>query len=166
MTIQEQITYLHTKFQGFDRGVIHDVDNRGNEFCETVMQNPKNPSCPLTVTVTLNGCSISVGQIENVTGSNRMTAEQACSAIKDILDDKIIFVLGYREGDDTGFGRPFYSRVFALTGGEDDMSEELDELIDTLDRPLNKFTRLFSSLKGRFVIFNYSSSINKEITRY
>jgi len=165
VTIQEQISYLHTKFPLFDRMVIHDTDNRGNDFCETIMPNKSNPNTPLTVCVTDRGCSISVGQFDNVTGSSSMTVEQACSAIRDILDDKILFVIGYRGGDDTGFGTPFFSRVFALTGKNDDMSEDYERFLKRISSPLGKFARVFSPMKGRFVIFNFSGTVNKEILR-
>lgn len=166
MKIAEQISYLQLKNPAFDRQVIHDVDNRGNEFCEMIMPNAKKPNAPLTVTVTERGCSVSVGQFEDVANSNTMTPEQVCAAIKDIKDDKIIFVLAYRDKDsDTGFGAPFFSRIFAITGGNDDMSEEYDSFITKISTPLTKFSRFFTSLKGRFVIFNYSGSIDREIIR-
>ena len=165
MTIEEQVSYLQLKFPQFDKTVIHDTDNHGNNFCEAIMPNKSQPNLPLTVCVTERGCSISVGQVENVTGSTSMTAEQTCSAIRDILDDKIIFALGYREGDDTGFGSPYFSRIFALTGKDDDMSEDYEYFIKKISSPLSKFARMLSTLKGRFVIFNFSGSINQELTR-
>jgi len=165
MTIQEQISYLHTRFPQFDRAVIHDTDNHGNDFCETVMPNASQPSFPITVSVTDRGCSISVGQLSDVTGSDSMTAEQTASAISDILADKIIFVLGYDDRDEESFASPYFSRVFALTGGKDDMSEDYEYFMGKISTPLNKFSRMFSTLKGRFVIFNFSGSLYREITR-
>ena len=165
MTINEQIAYLQLKMPAFDRQVINDVDNRGNAFCEMIMPNSKKPNRPITVTVTERGCSISVGQFDNVTGSTTMTPEQTYAAIKDIIDDKIIFALAYRDDDDTGFGAPVFSRIFAITGNDDDMSAEYDAFIAKISTPLTKFSKLFTSLKGRFVIFNYSGSLDREITR-
>ncbi|MBQ4090780.1 MAG: hypothetical protein IJC64_00530 [Clostridia bacterium] len=165
MKIEEKIAYIQRKFPAFDRQVIYDTDNRGNDFCEMIMPNQKQPNVPLTVSVSERGCSISVGQIENVTGSDAMTPEQASAAISDILADKIIFVLAYRDGDDTGFGAPFYSRIFALTGKGDDMQEDYRKFIEKINKPLTKISRLFTVLKGRFIIFNFSGSLKREITR-
>ncbi len=165
MTIEEQISYLHMKFPQFDRLIIHDRDNRGRAFCETIMPNKKMPSLPLTITLAERGCSISVGPFENVTGFDTMTIEQVCSAIKDIIADKIIFVQGYKDDDETGFGAPCFKRVFALTGGKDDMSEDFEDFIKQISKPLGKFSRIFTNLKGRFVIYNFSGTVNKEIIR-
>ena len=45
------------------------------------------------MTVTENGCCVSVGQFEDVADSDKMTPDQALAAINDILSDRIIFVL-------------------------------------------------------------------------
>ena len=165
MTVNEQVSILQLKNPAFDRQVIHDVDNRGNEFCELIMQNEKKPNLPITVTVTERGCSISVGQFEDVADSRTMTPEQTLAAIKDITNDKIIFVIAYRDDSKTGFGSPTFSRIFALTGGDDDMSREYDAFINKISSPLTKFSRFFTSLKGRFVIFNFTGSVDREIIR-
>ena len=165
MKIEEQIAYIQRKFPAFDRQVIYDTDNRGNDFCEMIMPNEKQPRLPLTVSVSERGCSISVGQLESVTDSDTMTPEETCAAISDIVSDKIIFVLAYREGEDTGFGAPFYSRVFALTGKDDDMSEDYEKFVARISKPLSKLSRIFTAMKGRFVIFNFSGTLMREITR-
>ena len=165
MTIEEKISYIQRVIPQFDRQVIYDTDSRGNDFCEMILQNPALPYFPITVTLTERGCSISVGQIENVTSSTTMSPEATCAAIRDILDGKIIFVIAYRDGDDTGFGAPYLTRIFALTGNDDDMQDEYDQFIKKISSPLSKFARKFSSLKGRFVIFNFTATVQKEISR-
>lgn len=165
MTIEEQIAYIQKAIPQFDRQVIYDTDSRGNDFCEMILPNPSLTSFPITLTLTERGCSISVGQIENVTSSTTMSPEAACAAIRDILDDKIIFLLAYRDGDDTGFGAPYLTRIFAITGNDDDMQDEYDAFITKISKPLSKFARKFSALKGRFVFFNFTATIHKEILR-
>ncbi len=165
MTAKQTAEYFLSHSRRFERDVIYDTDRHGEEFCELIIKNAFNPSYPLTVTVTDEGCSISVGNLSDVTGSKRMTPDQTLSAIEDIIEDKIIFALGYRENDDTGCAPPFFSRVFAITGGEDDMSEEYEAFIKTVSTPINKKLRFFYSLKGRFLIFNFSGSLNKTIIR-
>ncbi len=165
MNINESIEYLQKQFPSFDRKVFRDIDRHGSEFCEMVMPNKALPSMPLTIHISDDGCSISVGQIENVTGSNKMIPKSAACAISDIISDKIVFVLGYKDEDDIGFGKPFMTEIYALTGADDDMSEEYERFIHKISTPLTKFSRVFSSLKGRFLIMNFSGSLNKTITR-
>ncbi len=165
MTINESIEYLQRQYPAFDRRVFRDTDKNGCEFCEMIMPNKALPSLPLTLHITDEGCSISAGQLENVTGCDKMTACEASAAIADIISDKIIFVLGYRDEDDLGFGKPFLTEIYALTGGDDDMSREYERFIEKISTPLTGFSRLFTSLKGRFLIMNFSGSLNKTITR-
>ncbi len=165
MTVEQTCEYLLSRNRNFDRNVIYDKDKHGDDFCEMIIPNSENPSFPITVTVTELGCSIAVGQIPNITGSERMTADQVLYAIDDITSDKIIFVLGYSDDGDIGFGAPFFSRVFAVTGGDDDMSEEYEGFIKKLETPIKKQLRFLTSLKGRFIIFNHSGTLNKTIIR-
>lgn len=166
MTVEQSVEYLLLHERRFDRNGIWDKDRRGRDFCELIIKNPNLPSFPVTVTVTENGCSVSVGQLEDVANSNRMTPEQVIAAIDDILSDRIIFVLAYNKEDDLGFGTPYFSRIFAITGEDDDMSEEYDEFIAKISTPIkHKLLRPLTALKGRFVIFNFSGLINKTIER-
>ena len=134
-------------------------------FCEMVIKNENQPNFPITVSVTENGCTLSVGQFEDVASSNKMTPDEVLSAINDVIADKIIFVLAYKGEDDLGFGAPYFSRVFALTDGDDDMSDDYDRFLSHISKPVNKFFRPLTSLKGRFLIFNFSGSLNKTVMR-
>lgn len=165
MTVAQNVEYLLSHNKKFDSNVLYDKDKYGREFCEAIIPNTSQPSFPITVTVSEEGCSLSVGQFENVTGSSRMTPEQALSAIDDIMADKIIFVLAYKDDGDIGFGAPYFSRVFALTGSDDDMSDDYNAFIAKISKPINKHLRFLTALKGRFFIFNFSGSLRKNITR-
>lgn len=165
MNIEEKIEFLRKRHPAFGRRVMYDVDNRGNEFCELIYPNDKQPAMPIAVSVSDAGCLISVGQISNVTGDDPITVEQAAEAIEDVVEDKIVFVLGFAEDDDIGSGAPFYSQVFAITGGQDDMSEEFERFIDKISTPVTGFKRRLTRLKGRFVILNFSGSENRTIIR-
>jgi len=165
MNIEEKIEYLRRALPAFDKKVMYDVDNRGNEFCEIIYPNEKQPSMPIAVSVSDEGCLISVGQIADVVGSSPITVDQAISAIGDIISDKIIFVLGFADGDDIGFGAPFFTQIFPITGEEDDMSEELEAFVKKIEAPLSKWKRKLTRFKGRFVITNFSGSENRVIFR-
>ena len=165
MTAEQFVEYLLSHSQLFDKGVIRDTDRHGNDFCEMIIKNESQPLYPITVTVTDRGTSISVGQIQNVTSSNTMSAEETLAAIDDIVNDKIIFVIAYDKDDDLGFGSPILTRIFAITGGEDDMSDEYNNFLKQISKPIKKFFRPFTSLKGRFTIFNFSGSLMKTVER-
>ena len=165
MNIEEKIEFLRKRHPAFGRKVLYDVDNRGHEFCEMIYPNENNPMMPITISVDEKGCLISVGQISNVTGDRPISVEQAASAIDDIVNDKIIFVLGYADGIDIGSGAPFMTEIFAVTGEEDDMSEELEDLITKISTPVKGLRRKLTRLKGRFIITDFSGKGRREIVR-
>ena len=165
MTLEEKISCLQKAHTPFGKRVIYDTDEKGNDFCELVYPNEKNPRFPITVSVSDNGCLVSVGQISNVTGRSPIEIDQAIEAIEDIVNDKIILVLGYHGEDDIGDGKPYLTEIFALTGGEDDMSDEYNEFIEKISTPIKGLARKLTRLKGRFIITNFSGSIDKTIER-
>lgn len=165
MNIEEKIEFLRKRHPAFGRKVLYDVDNRGHEFCEMIYPNEQNPMMPVTVSVDEKGCLISVGQISNVTGDRQISVEQAASAIDDVVNDRIMFVLGYADDVDVGSGAPFMTEIFAITGEEDDMSEELEDLITRISTPVKGLRRKLTRLKGRFIITDFSGKSRREITR-
>jgi hypothetical protein len=130
-----------------------------------IYPNEQNPMMPIAVSVDEKGCLISVGQISNVTGDSQISVEQAASAIDDVVNDRIVFVLGYADDVDVGSGAPFMTEIFAITGEEDDMSEELEDLITRISTPVKGLRRKLTRLKGRFIITDFSGKSRREITR-
>ncbi len=165
MKIDEQIAYLRRIHHGFSKQVLYDADARGNEFCELIYPNATKPEMPIAVAISEEGCLISVGKVTNVTGDRPIPCEHAASAIRDILDDKILFVLGYEEEDDTFAAAPFFSQIYALTGGVDDMQQSFEKLIRRLETPVAGLKRKLTRLKGRFLILNFSGSRDRIIIR-
>lgn len=165
MNIEEKVEFLRKRHPAFGRRVLYDVDNKGNEFCEMIYPNEKNPKMPIAVSVSEEGFLVSVGQISNVTGHRPITAEQAASAIDDVVNDRIIFVLGYADDVDVGSGAPFMTELFAITGGEDDMSADLEAFIAKISTPVKGWKRRFTSLKGRFIITSFSGNTSTTIIR-
>ena len=105
MNIEEKIEFLRKRHPAFGRRVLYDIDNKGNEFCEIIYPNEKNPMMPIAVSVNEEGCLISVGQISNVTGRHPITVEQAASAIDDIVNE---FVKKAETADGFIFGTPVH----------------------------------------------------------
>lgn len=165
MNIEEKIEFLRRRHPSFGKKVLYDVDNKGNEFAEMVYPNQSNPSMPITISISEDGCLISVGQISHVTGNRPITAEQAASAIDDVINDKIVFVLGYKDDDDIGSGTPYLTDVYPVTRDVDDRQDELDAFIAKVSLPVSGFRRKLTKLKGRFIITDFSGSFNKIIYR-
>ena len=90
---------------------------------------------------------------------------QIIIVINKLTNDKIIFVLGYADDVDVGSGAPFMTEIFAITGEEDDMSEELEDLITRISTPVKGLRRKLTRLKGRFIITDFSGKSRREITR-
>ena len=164
MNIEEKIVFLRKNHPKFDRIVMWDTDNKGNEFAEIIYPNEKNPTMPIAVSVSDEGCIISVGKFPNVTGDYPISVQQASEAIEDVINDRIIFVFGYEDVTDEG-GAPFMTEVYPLNDGDDNMCEELEKFIAKISTPVTGFKRKFARLKGRFVITNFSGSENKVIIR-
>ncbi len=164
MNIEEKVEFLRKQHPSFGRKVMHDVDQKGNEFCEIIYPNEKNPMMPIAVSVSDEGCLISVGKYPNVTGDYPITVEQACSAIDDVICDRIVFIFGYEDIEDEG-NPPFMTELFPITGGEDDKSEELEKFIAKISTPVKGLKRKLTRLKGRFVIANFTGSMDKIIIR-
>jgi hypothetical protein len=164
MNIEEKIDFLRKRHPAFGRKVMHDVNDKGEEFCEIIYPNENNPLMPIAVSVSDEGCLISVGKIPNVTGDYPIHVEQAAEAIDDIVSDRIVFVLGYGDGND-GEGAPFMTEIFPITGYDDDKSDELEKFIAKISTPISGFKRKLTRLKGRFVITDFSGSKSQTITR-
>ena len=165
MTLEEKVRYITARFPDFAKRTIRDENARGEEFFDMVLENSSNPSMPLTVSVNEQGCLVSVGPIANITGKRPIAADAAISAIEDVISDKIIFVMGYRGKDTYGVETPFMTQIFAITEREDDMTEDYEIFKENISRPLSKFARTFTSLKGKFIITNYSGELSLEINR-
>ena len=165
MTVEEKVRYITSKYPDFAKKTIRDEDARGNIFYDMIIENASNPSMPLTISVNDDGCTISVGLIGNITGGKPISHETALSAIEDVISGKVLFVIGYRGKDTYGVDTPFMTQIFALTGREDDMTEEYEAFRAKLSKPLSKLGRIFTGLKGKFIITNYSGELMLEITR-
>ena len=165
MTVEEKVRYITARFPDFAKRTIRDENARGEEFFDMVLENSGNPSLPLTVSVNDGGCCVSVGPIANITGKRPISVDATISAIEDVISDKIIFVMGYKGKDTYGVETPFVTQIFAITGREDDMTEEYEMFKENISRPLSKFARIFTFLKGKFIITNYSGNLSLEISR-
>ena len=165
MTIEENVRYITARFPDFAKRTIRDENARGEEFFDMVLENSGNPSMPLTVSVNDDGCFVSVGPIANITGKRPIAVDAAIAAVEDVISDNIIFVMGYKGKDTYGVETPFMTQIFAITGREDDMTEEYEMFKENISRPLSKFARIFTFLKGKFIITNYSGNLLLEINR-
>lgn len=165
MTIEETISFFKRKFSKIPQRVAYDIDERGEDFCEIFFPNEINKNLPISILVNDLGCLLSVGRLQNVMGDRPISPEACEAAIRDVIEDKIVFVFGYKSDDDFDESKVFFSRFFALTGREDDMSEEYEKFLLTLEKKPSWLERKFSKTVGIFEFFTFSQAKTKIIKR-
>ena len=165
MTIQDFVSLLQKNYPKFGSKVIYDQTAKGEDFCELVYPNENMPAYPLTVTVFDDGALISFGNLENITGGKHLTLDETMQALDDVTTDKIVFTLCYENREKQADGKISDRRVFVLTGDMDDQRKEYDKLIEQLRKPIGRFPRFLTPLKGVFVFLSFTGSVNFEIER-
>lgn len=166
MTIEDSIAYLRRQFPAISKKVTYDVDKKGRDFCELVLPNENNENMPVTITVNADGCRISAGRMMHISGEREMSTEEAVYAVNDIINDRIVFVFKYKNEEDFSDRHACDSRFFALTGRDDDMSEEFDGFVKSLEKPTkNKIQRFFSQNIGIFEFSSFGGKFDRIIRR-
>lgn len=165
MKPEEFALALQRKFSAFGNKTIYDKTPKGEDFCELVYPNENQPAYPLTVTVFEDGALVSFGSLEDITGGKRLSLDATLGAIEDIIEDKIVFTLCYENAEKQSDGKINDRRIFALTGDVDDMQSEYDKFIGQLKKPIGRWPRFLTPLKGIFVFTNFSGSVSFEIKR-
>ena len=165
MNIEDSILYFKKRFSKLSPRATYDTDNRGEDFAELFLANDKNISLPITVKITDYGCHLSVGRMHNVMGNKPISVEACASAIEDVISDKIVFVFGYKNQDDFDDSKVSFSRFFALTEREDDMSEEYKGFLATLEKKPSWFERKLGNLTGIFEISCFNDETPKIVKR-
>ncbi len=165
MKPEEFAMELQKKYPSFGKKIIYDKTASGDDFCEIIYENKDRPSHLLTVTIFCDGAELSFGSVSFFTGKKKLSLPETIQAIDDIIGDKTIFVFQYENRKGMESGRIIDRDIYALTGDKDDMTKEYRKFISEISAPIGKFKRLFTNLKGLFVITNFSGSINMEIER-
>ena len=165
MTIEDSLLYLRKQFPKISPRVAYDIDDKGEEFSEIFLSNDKNISLPISVKITADGCFLSVGRMLNVMGNKPIPTEACASAIRDVIEDRIVFVFGYKNEECYADSKASFHRFFALTGREDDMSEEYYEFLEELQKKPGWLERRFSRLIGIFEISTFNQVEPKIIRR-
>lgn len=166
MTIEDSILYLRKQFPKISPRATYDTDSRGEDFCEIFLQNDKNLSLPISIKINAEGCFLSVGRMLNVMGSKPISVEVCASAIRDVVEDRIIFVFGYKTEEDFENSKATFHRFFALTGREDDMSEEYEKFLLHLSKKPSWFEKKFGGMTGIFEILSFNQTEPKFIKRF
>ncbi len=165
MKPEEFAIEMQRKFSAFGGKIIYDQTVKGEDFCEIVYPNEKQPMYPLTVTAFEDGALLSFGSLEDITGGKRLRLDETLQAVEDIINDRIVFTLCYDNKERKTDGKISDRRIFALTGDADDMQSEYDKFIEQLKKPIGRWPRFLTPLKGIFVFTNFSGSINFEMVR-
>lgn len=161
MNINEYVTALQKRFPEVGKRVIYDSSEKGEPFCELIYKNPHDRDFPLIFNICEDGGSISCSGIEKVTGEGRLSLEQLICAAEDIINDTVMFVFCYESDEKMENHRLYDSYVFALS----EEGDSYNKFIEKINAPLNKISRIFTPLKGIFVVRNFSGSKSFEVRR-
>lgn len=156
---EEGVALLVRRYPALAAHMRYDTDARGNAFCELTLPNPQNPAEPLTVQVTEDGCLLSFGAVEEVTGNAPIPAERMADAMADILSDRVVFLSVYQNEDAMLARKASLCRVYRA----DDPA--LDALTARLSAPPRLFDRLFSPYRGLVTLTTFSGAGNRVFHR-
>ncbi len=166
MTIEDTLGYIRKIYPDMSKKVTYDIDKHGEDFCEVTIPNEKFPSLILTVTVSGKGCMLSCGRMLNITGEHEISAEAVCSAIDDVMCDRVVFVTKYASEAHRDDGRACERDMFILSGREDDEAKDLERLIKKLETPVkSKLEEKLGSKCGLYEIMSFSGKYNRVIDR-
>lgn len=156
---EEGVALLVRRYPALAAHMRYDTDAHGNAFCELTLPNTQNPAEPLTVQVTEDGCLLSFGAVEEVTGNAPIPAERMADAMADILSDRVIFLSVYKNEDAMLARKASLCRVYRA----DDPA--LDALTARLSAPPRLFDRLFSPYRGLVTLTTFSGAGNRVFHR-
>lgn len=166
MTIEDTLGYIRKIYPDMSKKITYDVDKHGDDFCEVTIPNERFPSLVLTVTVSVKGCRLSCGRMLDITGEREISAEAVCSAIDDVMCDRVVFVTKYASASDRDMGRACDRDMFILSEREDDETKEFERFLKKLESPVkSRLEERFGSRCGIYEILSFSGKYDSVIER-
>ena len=159
-TIDEFATLLTRTFAQHHPRVIKDVNDKGIPVTEFMIPNPHLPRFAVSLQFHADGgyvdtCSLWFGQIEI---SGHMDADTAASAIEEIMSDKVVAILRYKNQDAYDDHRPSPRKwLYQITDDEDDESAELEAIKARLHSTPTLGEKISGKLLGVFEVFSWTS---------
>ena len=159
-TPDEFISLLTRAFSAHAPRAVSDTDPKGAPVLEWMLPNPHNPRFSLSLQVKggnayVDTCSLWFGQVEI---SGHMDADTAASAIDEIISDRVIAILRYKNRDAYENHRPSPRKwLYQLTDDEDDESAELEVMKARLRTCPTLGEKISGKLLGVFEVYSWSA---------
>jgi hypothetical protein len=161
-TIEEYAAFLTrtyiTRFPRDNRPrTVTDVTDKGDEVLEFILPNPEDGRFSVSLQArtyrgSVSDCSLYFGQAE-VTG--RLDPEEAVAAMDEILADRIVAVVRYKNRDAFDNRRkaiPPSEWLYQIPDGE----EELSRMLEKLKKPATFFEKISGKYTGVFEVYRWS----------
>lgn len=159
-TLDEYATLLTRAFAPHRPRIIKDVNDKGITVMEFIVPHPTEPRFSVSVQVQeakgyVDKCSLWFGQAEI---SGHMNADQIAGAIEEIVSNRIVAILRYKNQDAYDNHRPSGKQwLYQLTDDQDDDSESLLIMKDKLQSKPTLAEKLSGKLLGVFEIFSWEN---------
>ncbi len=150
-------TYI-TRFPRDDRPrTVTDVTDKGEEVLEFILPHPEDGRFSVSLQARtyrgeVSDCTLYFGQAE-VTG--RLDPEEAVAAMDEILADRIVAIVRYKNRDAYENRRkaaPPSEWLYQLPDDED----ELSRMLEKLKKPVTFFEKLGGNFTGVFEVYRWS----------
>ena len=158
----DEFTSLLTRtFAAYQPRTVRDTDPKGVPVIEWMLPNPHDPRFSVSLQLRsgrayVDTCSLWFGQIEL---SGHMSTDAVVSAIEEIISDRVVAILRYRNRDAYENHRPSTKKwLYQLTDDEDDESAELEDMKARLRSAPTLTERISGKLLGTFEVFSWSES--------
>ena len=161
-TLDEYATLLARTFAPYRPRVIKDVTDKGVEVMEFILPHPQNPRFSVSLQASetrgfVETCALWFGQAEI---SGRMDVDMVVSAIEEIVSDRVVAVLRYKNQDAFDNHRPSGKQwLYQLSDDEDDDTPRLEAMKQRLQSPPTFGEKISGQLLGVFEIFSWSEDM-------
>lgn len=138
--------------------VSTDTDDKGNPLTELLIPHPTEPRFSVSLRMrerggTVHTCDLWFGQAE-ITGA--LDPDDAEAAIEEIISDRIVAVIRYKNPAAYEDHRKSREWLFQLTGDEDSDAPALEALLARLASPAGVMDRLSGTYVGVFEVIRWS----------
>ena len=164
-TIEEFATLLTRTYMTRFRGDHHprtvtDVTDKGEEVLEFILPNPEDRRFSVSLqTGTYRGsasdCTLYFGQAEV---TRRLAPEEAVSAMEEILADRIVAVVRYKNQNAYENRRKVNATPSEWLYQLPDDAEALERMLDKLRKPASLLEKLSGKYVGVFEVYRWSGS--------
>ena len=161
-TAEEFATLLTRSFVRYQPRVVYDVDDKGQRILEFILPNPEFPRFSVSLQTTeirkqVDRCTLWMGQAQIAAS---MDPELAIPAIEEIISDRVVAILRYKNQDAYDNHHPTDKAqwLYQLTEDEDDDSAALEEMKARLSTKPSFGEKLSGKMVGVFEIIRWSGN--------